>query len=761
MRQLVAALFLIASFCSLQAVAGAPSCQAVFTSKKANPGKNWTLVKPERFTGQLDAQLLAKLGLVQKGDDLVKVATAQVVGKIKTVDTKYLFEWADEKLHESLVNYGITPEQMAIILETNGQSAGKGFYVSLHPLDSASYGATLSVFRPGRPLVLLTFNEMELDHLKSETTYVKALAEAGIDAIQKGFNYNIRWMAIIRRDALAQKALPFQPEIIETIAISPTSEFRSYFESLLMWQGKIPASVWTSVSPKNILRRYFLGEALSGDDFYRLGAVLDLMPVSRRIEIIEAAFKNGILNQGPAVAEIYISQLFSSPGKDDQQKTKMIELALQYGLLVRDQINSSRFFEKLVSWKTNTAAAVWEALPLSISLRRYVLDEPLSLEDVNALEPFCKKSVIAECQQLQSLQIQLQGMKGRRVSDIVQTLRDLQKLASLPSPDPRNANPQMGPPLWSVKSLPEAKGALQKKYDAILDIYDLKMVSMVGTEYEAHGLSLKEMKKGAERYLDAEKKQNLRDIKTTEQFRQALQDMYGLNVQWRRGSSRMGDSSEAGKDTVEVTPAAKNILMKNPLLKVTDSDKPASSPARVRASVEYWSLASKHTAFLGLLPRPIAFEVDAVTRNLPLNPQDPAIQEAQVKSLEGLMTTLLSVYGYSVPVQGGVGPDSDSQYKFFMAVHPFADGNGRAGRLFYKILEAKQPNYQRSTVGLKLPIYDLDLMSSYLEYRIYNLQGSFLRAWVREATSDKEFVERAKIALTGFFQAQPEVLGQP
>jgi len=115
MGKLRLSLLFVASVWSLCAVGAAPSCRAIFSGKKSPaPVKNWVLPKPQKYAGKLDPQQLSKISFVQNGDTLVEITHGQneVVGRIQTIDAKYLFEWAHAELHASFVNYGITSEQM-------------------------------------------------------------------------------------------------------------------------------------------------------------------------------------------------------------------------------------------------------------------------------------------------------------------------------------------------------------------------------------------------------------------------------------------------------------------------------------------------------------------------------------------------------------------------------------------------------------------------------------------------------------------------
>ena len=147
------------------------------------------------------------------------------LGTLQEIDAKFLFEWALTNTHKAWVRRGgFSKADMDASLVAPGQAAGKGYYVSTDPLDSQSYGTALTVYRPQRPLLILTpvrppANDTPWEdvggtwvqpvapgeapppftEISTDTDFVLRLRRAGIDGFQ---SFSQTWLSIINEDVL-------------------------------------------------------------------------------------------------------------------------------------------------------------------------------------------------------------------------------------------------------------------------------------------------------------------------------------------------------------------------------------------------------------------------------------------------------------------------------------------------------------------------------------------------------------------------------
>lgn len=126
------------------------------------------------------------------------------IGKIKALDVKYFYEWQDKKSHTQWVKQGrYTKDEMDYTFLAEPQSFGRGYYVSLDPLDSYVYGSHLTVFDVNRQIdviqisvnnrftvinlkapVLKQLREMDFGgFLTTEKTWLSIINESYLDKV--------------------------------------------------------------------------------------------------------------------------------------------------------------------------------------------------------------------------------------------------------------------------------------------------------------------------------------------------------------------------------------------------------------------------------------------------------------------------------------------------------------------------------------------------------------------------------------------------
>lgn len=194
----------VSSFAVRETALAATSCRLAHQKKKELPWQTemWRsrAPKPE----DLDLKKLEEQGFRVEGNKLIDTYGV-TVGTLAVLDIKYIYEWAPKEYHKAwLKTGGIDDAYMKRILDMPPQKLGRGFYVSLHPTDSAMYGDALTVFPVSRPLLVLEANDYGL---KDSASRLELLGKAGVDAL-RGQYYT--WLAIISSQHLQNPKTPTQ-----------------------------------------------------------------------------------------------------------------------------------------------------------------------------------------------------------------------------------------------------------------------------------------------------------------------------------------------------------------------------------------------------------------------------------------------------------------------------------------------------------------------------------------------------------------------
>lgn len=174
-----------------EGASAAMSCRAVHKKQQISWETDLMNTRAPQ-TGDLDLEKLQKHGFRVENNQLLDKDGTDL-GQLRILDAKYLYEWAPKEYHEAWIKTGgIDDAYMKRILEMNGQSWGRGFYVSLHPTDSAHYGNTLTVFPVNRPLVIL--RNWDFRSIQDNVELLVRLGKAGIDSVSSNGD---TWLPII------------------------------------------------------------------------------------------------------------------------------------------------------------------------------------------------------------------------------------------------------------------------------------------------------------------------------------------------------------------------------------------------------------------------------------------------------------------------------------------------------------------------------------------------------------------------------------
>jgi hypothetical protein len=199
------------------------SAQVTSTATAASADSSIQIPQLRPYKDELKAATLKKHGFILEGDQLKELsktagAPATVLGKILVIDAKEVYEWADVENQEDWLKDGeIKPAHLKLVLADPGQAAGKGFYVSLDPTDSSSYGPVMTVFRPQKSIVVLEYIDELANKVGTDTAFVQSLSDAGIHALRYK-SYSPTWLSIIHPQVLKGAGL-MSKELFEKLAM--------------------------------------------------------------------------------------------------------------------------------------------------------------------------------------------------------------------------------------------------------------------------------------------------------------------------------------------------------------------------------------------------------------------------------------------------------------------------------------------------------------------------------------------------------------
>ncbi len=300
----------------------------------------------------------------------------------------------------------------------------------------------------------------------------------------------------------------------------------------------------------------------------------------------------------------------------------------------------------------------------------------------------------------------------------------------------------------------------EKVYDSLLANYDLKDLARIQAFDSSDTIAaLREMKANAASYLTKKKKIDLSKISSVDELIAAYKQIYGFDMEFRK----MGVVMTNEGNPEQILPAwLVDRLQKRSQLKVFLAPTQPSDPALKRVVVSYhipspWDLKdaaeNKRLVSQELYERARnSIEGDAVD---PSHPDVAAVAEQIYRNYIGEYLR-----------QDGVNHVRSTKqlldaYVGFMEYHPFQDGNGRLGRLFFEVLETRA-NFPYSELrpkgGVSLPVFDLDLMGKPEQLEEALVMGAVTRAWIRQAKSDQEFLERVNVAASAMEKVNPELM---
>lgn len=567
---------------------------------------------------------------------LIRNSVGKIFGRLMQVHTPYIFEWADKGFHEFLLTQGLTKSHLEHIMESQDSAsyaaAGRGFYVSLSPFDSHSFGSHLSVLKASEPLTVIELERSQLHHVIKSVDFVKALSEAGIDAVRYR-DYQKNWLSLISVDKI-QTVLAADKQIFANILKPKFSEKEPIIDRAKM----------------------------------KLGHVFFPSDISGKLQLFQNNPSQISLND-----LLYIDKTLPPSARPSVESPEKYVNAISYGL------------------------------------------------NANVPTAQLKKAILA-----------------------------------------LNYKNQDAPEL---RPLNEIRSDSERLYGEILKTFDLKDL-VIGHQRSGSDWPtiFDGLKTAANNRLIWRQNIPLEKIQSYENFEVALQRILGLTPEIRTGPIRMSFSAE--HNYLFVSKAERNSLLSNPLLKIQDHKHQKGDPKHLhKVSVEYWSLDENPVPLKRFLLTALQNEIDRIQpqiRSGQISKDSAEVQNLQARILKELSVLLFNLAHYSnLPyfrdvwseITGPVGQKPTSLYLLAVSLHPFKDGNGRWARFLIDYLHRHESHRN----SLWLPNFDLDLYVPAEKFESLSVQGKLLNAWVRKATDDADFMDRAQKALDLFYEMNPQL----
>lgn len=273
-------------------------------------------------------------------------------------------------------------------------------------------------------------------------------------------------------------------------------------------------------------------------------------------------------------------------------------------------------------------------------------------------------------------------------------------------------------------------------YWAATEIFDIPYVAAIYRDLPIDNpMSVREMVEYANGYAARKKQVDLAQINSFEEFLKAASFIYGKPLEFR--DTKAPVLSPLGNTLTPIDEYYLGPAEKNQFLQITK--KQDIGDGYFKVEIQHPSVKA-YEKFVEDLSAPL------VNRIRQLKNSDSASTAAlNTQMLQELIAITFNqkkkLNIYQLPID---------QYRDFMSIHPFKEGNHIAARLFYEMLILKENSVAVATKKYPLPVLSLPVTGHvYFSYKPnQNLfLGFLLRIWTASAKTDQEFAERNYQAL--------------
>jgi hypothetical protein len=303
-------------------------------------------------------------------------------------------------------------------------------------------------------------------------------------------------------------------------------------------------------------------------------------------------------------------------------------------------------------------------------------------------------------------------------------------------------------------------------YSAIPKYFDIKTLVFLAQGKKIKGIQSFERVKEMSAKLEVAKKQiDLKSIETFKDFLNACRIILGESPQFRTNEVVMTSEKFNSKENFRILTSrfSMEILLKNRLLTLEEM-KTSKDILQQSAMISYFSFKKLAQSANQLpLSRSLKTNLGKYKDLKDGDELDKNAQELYAQGLEELTKKLFSdvegqnkIISYATNIKRPPDsiPTALELYTIFMALHPLSDGNGRVGRLFFDILNAKEAS---KSDGLIIPIFDLDLMVSKEELPAYLKYSEIINFYLSKSVDDQDFLNRARTALDSLIKLIPNL----
>lgn len=289
------------------------ACNIVFNKSPASK-MEWKQFKDFRpYKNQLNPQSLKAAGFRIENDMLYEIegGNDRPVGTVKVSESSHLFEWTDKEIKESWSPGGLTDAYMQMTLKEPAQAAGKGFYVSMDPIDSADYGNALTTFKASGPILVLEVTRSYKSMVHHNTAFVTRLANAGIDGLRYE-GYEKTWLSMISNRHLREVTDVPTGAVLNMISrvFANRDVYLEDIQNFYLFLKHVTPEVWKTVPENNVLRKIFLREEVKDNEF---SAFLRKVGEGIQIDFLSGLLGDFTYSKNPAEALHYLNLLKDHP----------------------------------------------------------------------------------------------------------------------------------------------------------------------------------------------------------------------------------------------------------------------------------------------------------------------------------------------------------------------------------------------------------------------------------------------------------------